>query len=173
MGKFTGKHLYQSLFFNKVASKPAILLKKRFWHWYCPANFLEFCIRFFIEHLSTAASHYTKKWSFPFRIPSINVKKSEEILILKNAEEILMENFIFHAVSAVFLVTEIFYENLVTNRWTHLTPMFYFYIPSTLPENVRNQLFSDVIRGYRNGLLAWIGLRKDSGVTTIVNLEIF
>ena len=75
-----------------------------------------------------------------------------------------MENFIFHAVSAVFLVTEIFYENLVTNRWTHFTPMFYFYIPSTLTENVRNQWFSDVIRGYRNGLLAWIGLRKDSGV---------
>ena len=31
--KFTGKHLYQSLFFNKVAGlRPATLLKKRLWH---------------------------------------------------------------------------------------------------------------------------------------------
>ena len=30
--KFTGKHLYQSLFFNKVAGlTPATLLKKRLW----------------------------------------------------------------------------------------------------------------------------------------------
>ena len=31
--KFTGKHVYQSLFFNKVAGlRPAPLLKKRLWH---------------------------------------------------------------------------------------------------------------------------------------------
>ena len=31
--KFTGKHLCQSLFFNKVADlRPATLLKKRLWH---------------------------------------------------------------------------------------------------------------------------------------------
>ena len=92
-------------------------------------NFAFLNFEFLIEHLNTAASHSTKKWSFPFRISSVNVRKSEEILILRNAEEILMENFIFHAVSAVFLVTEIFCENLVTNRWTHFTPMFYFYTP--------------------------------------------
>ena len=38
--KFTEKHLYQSLFFNKVAGlRPATLLKKRLWHRYCPVNF--------------------------------------------------------------------------------------------------------------------------------------
>ena len=32
-GKFTGKHLWQSFFFNKVASvSPATLFKKRLWH---------------------------------------------------------------------------------------------------------------------------------------------
>ena len=41
--KFTGRHLCQSLFFNKVAGlKPATLLKKRFWHRCFPVNFAKF-----------------------------------------------------------------------------------------------------------------------------------
>ena len=41
--KFTGKHLCQSLFFNKVAClRPATLLKKRLWHRYFYANFVKF-----------------------------------------------------------------------------------------------------------------------------------
>ena len=38
--KFTGKHLCQSLFFNKVAA--ATLLKKRLWHRCFPVNFEKF-----------------------------------------------------------------------------------------------------------------------------------
>ena len=38
--KFTWKHLWQSLFFNKVAGlSPASLLKKSLWHRYFPENF--------------------------------------------------------------------------------------------------------------------------------------
>ena len=38
--KFAGKHLCQSLFFNKVAGlSPATLLKKRPWHRCLPVNF--------------------------------------------------------------------------------------------------------------------------------------
>ena len=38
--KFTGKHLCQSLFLNKVAElRPATLLKKRPWHRCFPVNF--------------------------------------------------------------------------------------------------------------------------------------
>ena len=38
--KFTGKHLRQSLFFNKVAGlSPTTLLEKRLWHSYFPVNF--------------------------------------------------------------------------------------------------------------------------------------
>ena len=38
--KLTGKHLRQSLFFNKIAGlRPATLLKKRFWHMFS----CEFC----------------------------------------------------------------------------------------------------------------------------------
>ena len=41
--KFTGKHLSQSLFFNKVAGlRPATLLKKRLWHSCFHVNFAKF-----------------------------------------------------------------------------------------------------------------------------------
>ena len=41
--KFTGKHLCQNLFFNKVADlRPATLFKKRFWHRCFPVNFAKF-----------------------------------------------------------------------------------------------------------------------------------
>ena len=41
--KFTGKHLCQSLFYNKVAAlRPATLLKERLWHRSFPVNFVKF-----------------------------------------------------------------------------------------------------------------------------------
>ena len=44
-GKFTGKQLWQSLYFNKVAGlcyRP--LFKKRLWHRYFPVNFAKLSI---------------------------------------------------------------------------------------------------------------------------------
>ena len=51
--KFAGKHLCQSLFFNKVAGlRPATLLKKRLRHMCFPLNFAKFRRTFFVaEHL--------------------------------------------------------------------------------------------------------------------------
>ena len=51
--KFTGKHLCQSLFSNKVAGlRPATLLKKRPWHRCFLMNFTKFLrTPFYIEHL--------------------------------------------------------------------------------------------------------------------------
>ena len=60
--KFTGKHLCQSLFLNKVAGlrsllqknlwHPATLLKKRLWHRCFPVNFAKLLrTPFFIEHV--------------------------------------------------------------------------------------------------------------------------
>ena len=51
--KFTGKHLCQSLFFDKVAClRPATLLKKRLWHRCFPMNFVKFLrTPSYIEHL--------------------------------------------------------------------------------------------------------------------------
>ena len=40
--KFTGKHLYRSLFLNKVAGRSATLLKKKLWHKCFPLNFVKF-----------------------------------------------------------------------------------------------------------------------------------
>ena len=56
--KFTGKHLCQSLFFNKVAVlKPATLLKKRLWHRCFPVKFCENSKNnFFTEHFWATAS---------------------------------------------------------------------------------------------------------------------
>ena len=51
--KFTGKHMCQSLLFNKVAGpRPATLIKKRLWHRSFPGNFAKFLrTPFTIEHL--------------------------------------------------------------------------------------------------------------------------
>ena len=51
--KFTGNHLFKSLFFNKVAGlRPAILLKKRLWYRCVPVNFVKFLRAPFLkEHL--------------------------------------------------------------------------------------------------------------------------
>ena len=53
--KFTGKHLCQRLFFNKVAVqglRPASLLKKSLWHRCFPVDFAKLLrTTFFTEHL--------------------------------------------------------------------------------------------------------------------------
>ena len=56
--KFTGKHLCQSLFFNKAADlSPATISKKRLWHRCFPVNFTRiFKNAFFTKHSWTAAS---------------------------------------------------------------------------------------------------------------------
>ena len=51
--KFTGKHLCQSLFFDKVADlKPAALLKKTLWYSYFPVNFAKFLRTPFLQNTS-------------------------------------------------------------------------------------------------------------------------
>ena len=51
--KFSGKQLYQSLFFNKVADiRPATLLKKRLWHRCFPVSFAKFLKTLFLQNTS-------------------------------------------------------------------------------------------------------------------------
>ena len=59
--KFTGKHLCQSLFLNKVAGlrkfnkaavAVAVLLKKRLWHRCFPVNFAKFLRTLFLKNIS-------------------------------------------------------------------------------------------------------------------------
>ena len=51
--KFTGKHLCQSLFFNKVADlRSATLLKKSLWYRCFPVNFAKFLRTPFLQNTS-------------------------------------------------------------------------------------------------------------------------
>ena len=51
--KFTGKHLCQSLFFNKIAGlRPAMLLKKRLWLRCFPVNFAKFLRTHYLQNIS-------------------------------------------------------------------------------------------------------------------------
>ena len=51
--KFTGKHLYQSLFINKVAClRPTNLFKKGLWHRCCPVNFVKSLRTLFLQNTS-------------------------------------------------------------------------------------------------------------------------
>ena len=64
--KFTGKHLCQSLFFNKVADlMPTSLLKRRLWHRCFPVNFAKFLrTPFLTEHFCWLLLIYysTREW---------------------------------------------------------------------------------------------------------------
>ena len=70
--KFTGKHLCQSLFFNKVAGlRPTTLLKKRLWHRCFPVNFTKFLrTPFHTEHSGSCFcafvndSHFKREFHF-------------------------------------------------------------------------------------------------------------
>ena len=65
--KFTGKHLCQSLFFNKVAClKPATVLKKRLWHRRFPVNFPKFLKRLFLHRTHLEAAFELLKSSLSF-----------------------------------------------------------------------------------------------------------
>ena len=53
VAKFTGKHLFQSLFSNKVSSlRPATLLKMRFWHRCFLVTFARFVRTVFLKNTS-------------------------------------------------------------------------------------------------------------------------
>ena len=53
VAKFTGKHLFQSLFSNNVASlRPATLLKMRFWHRCFLVTFARFVRTVFLKNTS-------------------------------------------------------------------------------------------------------------------------
>ena len=53
LAKFTGKHMCQGLFLNKVAGlRPATLLKKRLWRRCFPVNFAKFLRTPFLQSTS-------------------------------------------------------------------------------------------------------------------------
>ena len=78
--KFTGKHLCQSLFFNKVAGlRPTTLLKKEPWHWCFSVNFAKFLRKPFLQNTSgwlLLCSMVFSDWEFlPQRFKNISCWK--------------------------------------------------------------------------------------------------
>ena len=71
--KFTGKHLCQSLFFNKVAGlRPATLLKKRLRHRCFPVNFAKFLRTPFLQNTSGRLLLYEDKRALSFATFSLS-----------------------------------------------------------------------------------------------------
>ena len=70
--KFTGKHLCQSLFVNKISGLwPATLLKKKLWHKGFPVSFMKFLrTSFFIEHLLVGAYLFLQCMQYQNMTPS-------------------------------------------------------------------------------------------------------
>ena len=69
--KFTGKHLCQSLLFNKVAGlRPATSLKKKLWHMCFPINFAKFLRTPFLRNTSGRLLVYLTFHSIQY--PKIN-----------------------------------------------------------------------------------------------------
>ena len=80
--KFTGKHLCQSLFFNKVAGpRPTTLVKKRLWHRRFPVNFAKFLgTRFLTEHLQWLLLYIVNYTDISHACPiDINIKVTDSI----------------------------------------------------------------------------------------------
>ena len=78
LAKFTGKHLCQSLFFNKVGDfRPATLLKKRLWHRCFPVNFAKFLRTTFLQNTSGRLFLSLVDWKSNFDIHVINIAKSK------------------------------------------------------------------------------------------------
>ena len=72
--KFTGKHLCQSLFFNKVAGQACNFIKKETLAQMFSCEFCEISQNtFFIEHLLTAASVSLKNMSITKKIRAKNI----------------------------------------------------------------------------------------------------
>ena len=68
--KFTGKHLCQSLFFNKFAAlRPATLLKKRLWHRCFPVKFVKILrTRFVAQQLRPTTLLKKRLWHRCFHV---------------------------------------------------------------------------------------------------------
>ena len=85
--QFTGKHLCQSLFFNKVGGlRPATLLKKKLWHRCIPVGFAKLLRTPFLQNTSgrlllTSGNRFVISLDFGFVLHHCNGKGSLHIRI--------------------------------------------------------------------------------------------
>ena len=109
--KFTGKHLCQSLFFNKVAG----LLKKGLWYKCFPVNFVKFLrTSFFMEHL---------QWLLLLMVSITSGKQIARIYIVPNISKSLrnqtmkLSEFIEYNMKKMF-----FFEKSYVNYGRKINP---------------------------------------------------
>ena len=96
--KFTGKHLSQSLFLNKVGGlRPAILLRKTSWHRCFPVNFAKFLLALFFGRTPLVAASVTNQF-----IETLNTFNWHRNLFLGFFERRLFSQSDF--VSTIYLV---------------------------------------------------------------------
>ena len=95
--KFTGKHLCQNLFFNKVAGLRAeTLFKKRLWHRCFPVNFAKFLWTPFVtEHLWWLLLTTVNISDVCFWFKSFKEFKSDISFSLKPLSSVLFSFFMF------------------------------------------------------------------------------
>ena len=106
--EFTGKHLCQSFFFNKVVGlRPATLLKKRLWHRCFPVNFAKLLKTPFLQNTSGRL------------LLNSDIEKS--ILMAASEEEFILGTFLHGCFSkATIFVLEIFTHILHFLLWSHV-----------------------------------------------------
>ena len=119
--KFTGKHLCQRLFFNKVAGlRAATLLKKRLWHRCFPVNFVKFLrTTFFIEHFRwllltlTGSCRVDDMFFETFHLLIVVSIRGASLLVLQG-------NFL-----CIILLLQAIYSVIIGNWFNELSSIYY------------------------------------------------
>ena len=90
--KFSGKHLCQSLFFNKVAGlRPATLFKKRLWYRCFPVNFVKFQRTPFLQN-TFGRLLLTNVLAFQY-FALVALKQKGTLVWVKNKTEVTIKSF--------------------------------------------------------------------------------
>ena len=98
LANLTGKHLCQSLFFDKVAGlRPANLLKKRLWHRCFPVKFAKILRTHFLQNTSWQLLLHFGKILETFKIDRLILSDLSADLNDLNAESNVIVNFSHHA----------------------------------------------------------------------------
>ena len=112
--KFTEKHLWQSLFFKKVAGlRPAALLKKRLWHRCFPVNFRKFLRTPFLQVTSRRLLLYILTESDGFRYISFYLQLKRYHIISKKCKSHKSISWICHFLVKLVLKS----PNSQSNLW--------------------------------------------------------
>ena len=105
--KFAGKHLCQSLFFNKVAT----LLKKRLWHKCFPANFAKFLRTSFLQNTPRGCF-----WKLSLTKILLVISKN---LKVKTVYNILHNIFGRHTICRSFSLITVSFTKVLFNAYCH------------------------------------------------------